>query len=213
MKTRTPICASALLVALGCGARDAEWQRARGDIARLRADLEAASARHAEDERRFAAAQQQIDELKAGFAELRAAMQQPAPPPAPAWSPPPASLPGPWTRIETAVVTGEPTCTFGHYVAFEAADAKAPPRHDGSLRTAFTKLVFASKKACPKEANSEMVDRARFECSERTLQVLDGYSVDWNSKKTDFSADGTIATVLPDEPIADKEWTYVCGVK
>jgi len=49
----------------GCGHSEDEWQQAQREIAKLKADLDAANKLHAEDEQKFATAQQQIDDLSA----------------------------------------------------------------------------------------------------------------------------------------------------
>src|ERR1700744_6529035 len=49
----------------GRGHSEDEWQQAQREIAKLKADLDAANKLHAEDEQKFAAAQQQIDDLSA----------------------------------------------------------------------------------------------------------------------------------------------------
>src|SRR5215469_11504372 len=68
---------SLLLVALvalfgvtGCGHSEDEWQQAQRDIAKLKADLDAANKRHADDEQKYADAQQQMDDLKAKLKDL-----------------------------------------------------------------------------------------------------------------------------------------------
>ena len=68
--TRAPagllFIALALLLGLaGCGHSEEEWQQAQRDIAKLKADLDAATSLHADDDRKYTAAQQQIDDLKA----------------------------------------------------------------------------------------------------------------------------------------------------
>jgi chemotaxis protein MotB len=50
---------------VGCGHSEEEWQQAQRDIAKLKADLDAANSLHADDDRKYTAAQQQIDDLKA----------------------------------------------------------------------------------------------------------------------------------------------------
>jgi len=55
---------------VGCGHSEDEWQQAQRDMAKLRADLEAANKRHAEDDQKYAEAQQQIDELKGKLQDL-----------------------------------------------------------------------------------------------------------------------------------------------
>jgi chemotaxis protein MotB len=55
----------ATLALAGCGHSEDEWQQAQRDIAKLKADLDAANKRHADDDQRYAAAQQQIDDLSA----------------------------------------------------------------------------------------------------------------------------------------------------
>jgi chemotaxis protein MotB len=59
-----------LLTAAGCGHSEDEWQQAQRDIAKLKADLEVANKRHADDDQKYAAAQQQIDDLNAKLKEL-----------------------------------------------------------------------------------------------------------------------------------------------
>ncbi len=54
----------------GCGHSDEEWQQAQRDIAKLKADLDAANKRHTDDEQKYADAQQQIDDLKAKLKDL-----------------------------------------------------------------------------------------------------------------------------------------------
>jgi chemotaxis protein MotB len=55
---------------LGCGHGEDEWQAAQRDIAKLKADLDAANKRHADDEQRYAEAQGQIEDLKAKLKDL-----------------------------------------------------------------------------------------------------------------------------------------------
>ncbi len=56
----------ATLALAGCGGHsDEEWQQAQRDIAKLKADLDAANKLHAEDEQKYQAAQAQIDNLTA----------------------------------------------------------------------------------------------------------------------------------------------------
>ncbi len=57
-------CLAALLIT-GCGHSEDEWQQAQRNIAQLKADLDAANKRHADDDHKYADAQQQIDDLKA----------------------------------------------------------------------------------------------------------------------------------------------------
>jgi chemotaxis protein MotB len=54
----------------GCGHGEDEWQQAQRDIAKLKADLDAANTRHTDDEQKYSAAQQQIDDLKAKLKDL-----------------------------------------------------------------------------------------------------------------------------------------------
>lgn len=72
MRTFTRAPATLLLIAItmllalaGCGHSEEEWQQAQRDIAKLKADLDAANSLHADDDRKYTAAQQQIDDLKA----------------------------------------------------------------------------------------------------------------------------------------------------
>src|SRR5271165_6665468 len=65
------ILGAVLLAGLpGCGHSEDEWQQAQRDIAKLKADLDAANTRHADDEQKYTAAQQQIDDLKAKLKDL-----------------------------------------------------------------------------------------------------------------------------------------------
>src|SRR6202451_1334071 len=60
----------ALFALTACGHSEDEWQGAQRDIAKLKADLDAANKRHADDDQKYAAAQQQIDDLNAKLKEL-----------------------------------------------------------------------------------------------------------------------------------------------
>jgi chemotaxis protein MotB len=60
----------ACFVLAGCGHSEEEWQQAQRDIAKLKADVDAASKRHAEDEQNYTAAQQQIEDLKAKLKDV-----------------------------------------------------------------------------------------------------------------------------------------------
>ncbi len=60
----------ALLLGTACGHSEDEWEQAQHDISKLKADLDVANKRHAEDEQKYAAAQQQIDELNGKLKEL-----------------------------------------------------------------------------------------------------------------------------------------------
>ena len=55
----------ATLALAGCGHSEDEWQQSQREIAKLKADLDAANKLHADDEQKYAAAQQQIDDLSA----------------------------------------------------------------------------------------------------------------------------------------------------
>src|ERR1700679_437869 len=55
----------ALVLGTACGHSEDEWQQAQRDIAKLKADLDAANKLHADDDQKYAAAQQQIDDLTA----------------------------------------------------------------------------------------------------------------------------------------------------
>src|SRR5271165_3983924 len=56
------LCAAFLLT--GCGHSEDEWQAAQRDIAKLKADLDAANKRHADDDQKYADSQQQIEDLE-----------------------------------------------------------------------------------------------------------------------------------------------------
>jgi chemotaxis protein MotB len=49
----------------GCGHSEDEWQQAQRNIAQLKADLDAANKRHADDDQKYADAQKEIDDLTA----------------------------------------------------------------------------------------------------------------------------------------------------
>jgi chemotaxis protein MotB len=59
-----------LLFGTACGHSEDEWQGAQRDIAKLKAELDVANKRHTEDDQKYAAAQQQIDDLTAKLKEL-----------------------------------------------------------------------------------------------------------------------------------------------
>jgi len=54
----------------GCGHSEDEWQQAQRDIGKLKADLDAANKRHADDDQKYTDAQQQIDDLRAKLKDL-----------------------------------------------------------------------------------------------------------------------------------------------
>jgi chemotaxis protein MotB len=54
----------------GCGHGEDEWQAAQRDIAKLKADLDAANKRHGDDEQKYTEAEQQIEDLKAKLKDL-----------------------------------------------------------------------------------------------------------------------------------------------
>jgi chemotaxis protein MotB len=54
----------------GCGHSEEEWEQAQRDIAKLKADLDAANKRHADDEQNFAKAQSEIEALQAKLKDL-----------------------------------------------------------------------------------------------------------------------------------------------
>jgi chemotaxis protein MotB len=64
------VALGALVLTTACGHSEDEWQGAQHDIAKLKADLDVANKRHAEDDQKYAAAQQQIDDLNGKLKEL-----------------------------------------------------------------------------------------------------------------------------------------------
>jgi chemotaxis protein MotB len=60
----------------GCGHSEDEWQQAQSKIAKLTADLDAANKRQADSDQKYAAAQQQIDDLTAKLKGLGVAMSE-----------------------------------------------------------------------------------------------------------------------------------------
>ena len=54
----------------GCGHSEDEWQQAQRDIAKLKADLDAANKRHADDEAQYATDQQSIQDLQGKLKDL-----------------------------------------------------------------------------------------------------------------------------------------------
>jgi chemotaxis protein MotB len=73
MRLRVALMLVALVAAFalaGCGHSEDEWQQAQRDIAKLKADLDAANKRHTDDEQKYTDAQQQIDDLKAKLKDL-----------------------------------------------------------------------------------------------------------------------------------------------
>jgi chemotaxis protein MotB len=73
LKVRVGLILVALLTTfalVGCGHSEDEWQQAQRDIAKLKADLDAANKRHADDDQKYSDAQQQIEDLKAKLKDL-----------------------------------------------------------------------------------------------------------------------------------------------
>ena len=73
LKVRVSLLLAALVACFalaGCGHSEEEWDQAQRDIAKLKADLDAANKRHADDEQNFTTAQQQIEDLKAKLKDL-----------------------------------------------------------------------------------------------------------------------------------------------
>src|SRR5579871_334826 len=64
------VAACAVFALSGCGHSEDEWQQAQRDIAKLKADLDAANKRHADDDQKYSDAQQQIEDLKAKLKDL-----------------------------------------------------------------------------------------------------------------------------------------------
>jgi len=64
------VIAWAGLALVGCGHSEDEWQQSQRDIGKLKADLDAANKRHADDEQKYSTAQQEIDDLNAKLKEL-----------------------------------------------------------------------------------------------------------------------------------------------
>lgn len=58
------------LVLGGCGHSEDEWQQAQRDIAKLKADLDAANKRHADDEAQYQQDQQTIEDLQGKLKDL-----------------------------------------------------------------------------------------------------------------------------------------------
>jgi hypothetical protein len=226
-----------LAVLNGCGGRSAEGQPAanaddllaRRDVARLKADLEAANKRHEEEERKYADAEQEIEDLKAtlgsqglalktdpigqlhgqGFTDQQIAdlLFKSAPPP------PPSVSPG-WRRVSVGAVSGESTCTASVSVAFEAQGAYAAARPDTPIRTAFVKIEYSGKRECPKESNSAATYNTSFDCVAGTSELLTALVSNWKGERStvDFQSSGTgrRTTVFPGT-FVHEAWTYVCG--
>lgn len=73
VKLRVTLLLAALMacfVLAGCGHSEEEWEQAQRDIAKLKADLDAANKRHADDEQNYTTAQQQIEDLKAKLKDV-----------------------------------------------------------------------------------------------------------------------------------------------
>jgi hypothetical protein len=222
----------------GCGHNEDEWQRAQNSNAKLRRDLDAANAAHAEDEQRYAAQQTQIEELTSKLGALLAALKSdpitqlkslgfteqqianlllhkdkdasdPPPPPKPRTSP------SDWKTLFEGALRGEGVCGIRVSIANEGPDPTAMVLRGNPVRLAFVKQEYASKKDCPKEKNQTSLQHVRFNCSLRTIELLSGYDVDWNGKRTDTQFEGFgIAPfqIYPDHSFGDNEWRYVCDV-
>ncbi len=59
-----------LVAGAGCGHSEDEWQQAQRDIAKLKADLDAANKRHSDDEAQYATDQQTIQDLQGKLKDL-----------------------------------------------------------------------------------------------------------------------------------------------
>lgn len=73
LRLRISLLVSVLFAALvlgGCGHSEDEWQQAQRDIAKLKADLDAANKRHQDDESQYAQDQQTIQDLQAKLKDL-----------------------------------------------------------------------------------------------------------------------------------------------
>jgi len=200
-----------IAVVAGCGGATAvEWEGAKRDMATLKADLDAANKRHADDEQKYADAEKQIEYLRDKLREFGAAFQasamshsEAAPTP-----PPVAAAPSGWRVVGTR---GGP-CPSTSAVSFEGAGGVAAVRPDATIRTAFVKIEFGGKKECPKETFRLVLLRTRFDCSLRTFEILDVMTVDWNDKRTDTPGDGSgPRTQFPDDSLGDLQWKFVCG--
>ncbi len=72
-KLRVSLLLSIFVFALalpGCGHSEDEWQQAQRDISKLKADLDAANKRHADDEAQYAQDQQAIQDMQAKLKDL-----------------------------------------------------------------------------------------------------------------------------------------------
>ena len=207
-----PRQAALLLAAVvtGCGgAGPVEWEGAQRDMARLRADLDAANKRHADDEQKYADAEAQIEDMKNKLRELGAAFQDSAhrhsettaiPPPVP-------TVPSGWQQIGTR----RGSCPAIVAVSFEGAGRVAETL---GIRTAFVKIEYGSKKECPKENFKLVILHTRFDCNLRAFEILDVMDVDWHDKRTDTPGDGSGArTQFPDDTLGDLQWKFVCGTR
>jgi chemotaxis protein MotB len=73
VKTRVSLLLTAFVACFmlaGCGHSEEEWSQAQRDIAKLKADLDVANKRHADDEQQYATAQQQIADLQAKLKDV-----------------------------------------------------------------------------------------------------------------------------------------------
>jgi hypothetical protein len=227
------------LPVIGCGHSEDEWQRAQNANAKLRLDLDASNRLRSADDERYADQQKQIDELTTKLGTLVAALKRdpigqlqslgfseqqianlllhkdkdarddPPPPP-----PQPRAAASDWKILFNGPLQGEGVCGVKVSLANEGPDPTAILRTGNPLRLAFVKQEYGNKKDCPKEKSRTSLQHVRFDCSGRTIELLSGYDVDWNDKRTDIDFQGAgIApfTVYPDNSFGDAEWRYVCG--
>jgi hypothetical protein len=217
-----PVVCAAIL-AIGCGGPSAaQWQESQQTIAKLKADLDAANTRHAEDERKYAEATKEMEGLKKKFdtvtdgynTAVRATIERQQQVEALSRyheanaAPPPADWRG-WHQIWAGPPMGQPRCEVVISTTFEPSPALAQVR----VRRAFIKRTLSSRAACPKEKDRVTTDQMDFDCGGRTISAIGGTMIDWNDNQVstpDLSDVATPMQVFPDT-YGEAEWKYVCG--
>lgn len=189
----------------GCGGPSAaEWDQTQAEVARLKADLDAANRRHADDERNYQDAMAQMDDMKRKLAELGSTFtvpprEQPTAQPVLSAPPPPSG----WVPLGTSE-NGK--CLTDLSVRFDPA-----PNRAQSLGTSvFFKIAYRSKALCPNAAEKEEDDHDYVNCERRTLTTCDEIHYAWSGEPKSSPGCGREATVFPDT-YGEVLWKHVCG--
>jgi hypothetical protein len=197
--------AIAILAAAGCGAPSAdEWQGAQRHIAKLKADLDAADRRHADDERNYAEAEQQIESLKAKLLALGTALRSDPvrQPDATPGQPQAPILPSGWVPLGTSE---------DHRCLVDLSVEIDPSQNRAALGVStFFKAVYRSKTLCPNQPFKEFVVNDYVNCAKRAITHCEEIRHGWDGVPRTDPGCGREQTVFPDT-FDEVLWKYVCG--